>query len=90
MTFHNPAVVYNKSSYAVLKISNKEEALFYYTTARKVLGSNPLTKRIADNLAYMELPEDEELINKLMRDSTYLKELLYNTVTFRDSKKQIH
>lgn len=69
-----PAVVYDAKDSVLLKIGEKEEMETYFETVQnqyRFFGFNEM----ADDISFMELPKDQETIDKVFQICDYIGKL---------------
>lgn len=67
----NPAVVFDKNTFVVFKIGNKETVMAYYEES--VEKCNRAGISLFDNWVVMDLPKDAVLLDNILHCSGYMK-----------------
>lgn len=73
-TVEEPAAVFDKESGTLHKIGDRENILSHFevmTQAYRVHGFHD----IADDITFMELPKNQEVIDKVFQNTGYIKRL---------------
>jgi hypothetical protein len=74
----NPAVVFDRESGTLHRIGERKAMLTYFNSESKKYRANGLHNE-ADNLTYMELPKDQQEIDKTFQITGYIKKLYEET-----------
>lgn len=69
---NNPAVVFDKESGVYHKIGGYNSMKSYYEVARTAYEANGF-QEMADNLILLELPKDQEIVDKVFQITGFLK-----------------
>ncbi|GLI82398.1 hypothetical protein ANABIO32_00840 [Rossellomorea marisflavi] len=70
----NPAAVYDSRDSVLLKIGEKQEMKNYFNTVQNQYRSYGFSD-MADDISFMELPRDQETIDKVFQISDYIGKL---------------
>ncbi|MGX1195760.1 hypothetical protein [Metabacillus sp. SLBN-84] len=77
----NPAAVFDKDSGTLHKIGEREEILDYFNAMNEAYRGAGFHD-IADDLHYIELPKDQEEIDKVFQITGYIKVLYARLFAF--------
>lgn len=77
----NPAVLFTKSCGTWHKVGDLVPVLTYLNLYQKQYLTHGFTD-MADDLAVMELPKDQEVIDKVFQNTGYLKRLYDKAITY--------
>lgn len=80
-TVENPAAVFDRESGTLHKIGERENMLAYFNDTHDKYRDNGL-HHDAENLTYMELPEEQEEIDKVFQITGYIKKLYQETFAY--------
>lgn len=74
----NPAAVFDRETGTLHRIGEREAMLTYFNIASEAFRENELHHE-ADNLIYMELPRDQQEIDRVFQITGYIKKLYEKT-----------
>lgn len=80
-TVENPAAVFDRESGTLHKIGERDAMLAYFNDTHDKYRENGLDED-AEHLTYMELPEDQQEINKVFQITGYVKKLYQETFAY--------
>ena len=82
-TIENPAIVYDSDVYTLIKIGEAREVKAYYNRVMACMKSQsskvdgmPDMKHLVNSLVYMEIPRNQELLDKLMNITGFLRQFV--------------
>lgn len=75
----NPAAVFDKESGTLNRIGERDDMLTYFNMASGQYRANG-HHHIADELTYMELPKNQQEIDRVFQITGYIKRLYEKTV----------
>lgn len=74
----NPAAVFDRETGTLHRIGEREAMLTYFNVASETFRANDLHTE-ADSLTYMELPKNQQEIDRVFQITGYIKKLYEKT-----------
>lgn len=71
----NPAVVYDRKTFTMIKIGERETMLEYHQFVEQTYRNAGFIEQ-AEDTTFMDLPPDQEIIDKVFQNTGYIEQLL--------------
>lgn len=79
----HPAIVYDKDTYTLFRIGEASEIKEYYEKLKSIKCGYDEICQLVDSIAYMELPNNQELIDNLFNITGYLGQFIRQCETIK-------